>query len=439
MTDNKKGRPGDWRDRDRISGELGSTMLVEAAAGTGKTTNMMSRMANLVSSGSARVENIAAVTFTRKAAAELRDRFRVELEKRVAEASGRERELLSQALEHIERCYIGTIHSFCARLLRERPIEAGVGISFREIEDDEDNELKRKAWDEFMSTLFTSPDKLADELLARGIYPETLFDTFEIITEYPDVDAWPVGATPKPDFAPARQPIMDYWRRVDELLSLLLGTDFGRDALMPALFAVHRAITHTDFKDDIQFAALLSRFESVPTVVQKNWPRKQLALDEKQAWANISENFAAPLVTQWREYCYPPVIKAVMRAVDIYKALKEESGGLNFQDLLMKAAASGVAIVTPRTAISGPARLSTAIPRNVAARAFITGAPFLAALSSHCRPTLLDGATTHFSSISRSRHTPISSVINLFISSLLLQIDAFTLLTSYFGNYIKRV
>ncbi|HPI75970.1 MAG TPA: UvrD-helicase domain-containing protein, partial [bacterium] len=111
MTENNKEAMGDKRDRERISRELNTTMLVEAAAGTGKTTSMMSRMANLVSSGEARVENIAAVTFTRKAAAELRDRFRVELEKRVNDASGRERELLSQALEHIERCYIGTIHS----------------------------------------------------------------------------------------------------------------------------------------------------------------------------------------------------------------------------------------------------------------------------------------------------------------------------------------
>ncbi|HOC93774.1 MAG TPA: UvrD-helicase domain-containing protein [bacterium] len=340
MNDNNKKALEDKRDRERISRELNTTMLVEAAAGTGKTTSMMSRMANLVSSGEARVENIAAVTFTRKAAAELRDRFRVELEKRVNDASGRERELLSQALEHIERCYIGTIHSFCARLLRERPIEAGVGISFREIEQEDDNELKQKAWDVFMSSIYTSSDNLYKELIERGIYPETLFETFKILTDYPDVDEWPAGDASKPDFSPALQPVMDYWRRVDALLPMLRGVDFGNDKLMPALFSVHRAISHTDFSDDIQFAALLSRFEKVPTIVQKNWPRgKDQALDEKMAWASISENHAVPLVRQWREYCYPPVMEAVKRAVGTYEKLKAESGGLNFQGLLMKAAA----------------------------------------------------------------------------------------------------
>ncbi len=333
-------RQEDEDNRNKIKHELNTTMLVEAAAGTGKTTSMVSRMANLVSSGEACVENIAAVTFTRKAAAELRDRFRVELDKRVNDASGRERELLKQALEHVERCYIGTIHSFCARLLRERPIEAGVGISFREIEQEDDNELKQKAWDVFMSSIYTSSDNLYKELSKRGIYPESLFETFNIITEYPDVDEWPVGATPKPDFSPARQPIMDYWRRVDELLPSLRKLDFGNDKLMPAIFSVHRAINHTDFNDDTQFAALLSRFEKVPGIIQNNWPRgKEQALDEKAAWANISENFGAPLITQWREYCYPPVMEAVKRAVAIYEKLKAESGGLNFQDLLMKAAA----------------------------------------------------------------------------------------------------
>ena len=71
--------------RRRIRTELGRSMLVEAAAGTGKTTSIVERMIALLASGSCRrVGQLAAVTFTRKAAAELRARFRVAVEREVA-------------------------------------------------------------------------------------------------------------------------------------------------------------------------------------------------------------------------------------------------------------------------------------------------------------------------------------------------------------------
>ena len=96
-------------------------MLVEAAAGTGKTTSLVARMINLLREGRCRVDQIAAVTFTRKAAAELRSRFQLGLEKAARAAQGVEKARLGEAIAHVERCFIGTIHSFCGHLLRERP------------------------------------------------------------------------------------------------------------------------------------------------------------------------------------------------------------------------------------------------------------------------------------------------------------------------------
>ena len=103
-------------------------MLVEAAAGTGKTTSMVGRMVALLRAGKCRIDTLAAVTFTRKSTAELRARFQIELERAAAAESGAAGERLAEALAHVERCFIGTIHSFCGRLLRERPIEAGVDL-----------------------------------------------------------------------------------------------------------------------------------------------------------------------------------------------------------------------------------------------------------------------------------------------------------------------
>ncbi|MDX1662072.1 MAG: UvrD-helicase domain-containing protein, partial [Gemmatimonadota bacterium] len=79
--------PPDQDQRDRIVEDLDTSLLVEAGAGSGKTTALLERMVALVATGEAEVHEIAAVTFTKKAAAELREKFQIELE----EAIGRVR------------------------------------------------------------------------------------------------------------------------------------------------------------------------------------------------------------------------------------------------------------------------------------------------------------------------------------------------------------
>ena len=157
---NRVKTPPDQDQRDIVLNELDKTLLVEAAAGTGKTTGMIGRMVNLLASGKCSIDALAAVTFTRKAAAELRARFQVELERASRSAETGHRKLLSEALSRIERCFIGTIHSFCARMLRERPVEAGVDLAFEEIDEAADQELRRLAWDEYVADLYAtdSPD-----------------------------------------------------------------------------------------------------------------------------------------------------------------------------------------------------------------------------------------------------------------------------------------
>ena len=72
--------------RDRIKTELHCNFMVEAAAGTGKTTCIVNRMVQLVAKGACDVDRLVAVTFTRKAAAELRDRFQTGLRRAATEA-----------------------------------------------------------------------------------------------------------------------------------------------------------------------------------------------------------------------------------------------------------------------------------------------------------------------------------------------------------------
>ncbi|GLZ51349.1 UvrD-helicase domain-containing protein [Actinomycetospora sp. NBRC 106378] len=98
--------------RDRIRNDLDSTLFVDAGAGSGKTTVLVDRIVRLVESG-VPLRHIAAVTFTEKAAAELRDRLRESLE----EAG------LDDACRELDGAAIGTLHSFARRILSEHPLE----------------------------------------------------------------------------------------------------------------------------------------------------------------------------------------------------------------------------------------------------------------------------------------------------------------------------
>src|SRR5205814_1969861 len=114
----------DARARERIQTDLGATLVVEAAAGTGKTTELVARIVALVRTGRTTLDRILSVTFTDLAAGEMKLRLRSELEEARAAATVEERDRLTAALERLEAAPIGTIHSFCADLLREGPGEA---------------------------------------------------------------------------------------------------------------------------------------------------------------------------------------------------------------------------------------------------------------------------------------------------------------------------
>src|SRR5688572_32310499 len=87
----------DQHDRDLISHALDSTLIVEAAAGTGKTTELVHRIVRVIETGSADVTEIACVTFTEKAAGELKLRLREALEEARRAASARETAGLAKA------------------------------------------------------------------------------------------------------------------------------------------------------------------------------------------------------------------------------------------------------------------------------------------------------------------------------------------------------
>src|SRR5204863_3789013 len=144
------------------------------------------------------IEQMAAVTFTRKAASELRGRFHLALEARLAsartaKAPKEEIRRLHLALSNLERFFAGTIHSFCARLLRERPVESGVSPGFTELDEVQDLELRKRAWRDFVTEERSVGTPLIHELLGTGVKPADLDRAFGVICDNEDV-VFPPGA-----------------------------------------------------------------------------------------------------------------------------------------------------------------------------------------------------------------------------------------------------
>jgi ATP-dependent exoDNAse (exonuclease V) beta subunit len=137
----------DQNAREQIRHDFDRNMVVEAAAGTGKTSELVERIIGLLGSGKASVGQIIAVTFTEKAAGELKLRLRSELDKaRRQSVEATRRQNLENALVHLEEARLNTIHGLCADLLRERPVEARVDPEFEVMTEVQSRSLYRESF-----------------------------------------------------------------------------------------------------------------------------------------------------------------------------------------------------------------------------------------------------------------------------------------------------
>ncbi|MGH8014379.1 MAG: UvrD-helicase domain-containing protein [Candidatus Binataceae bacterium] len=159
----------DARVRERIRTDLDTTLIIEAAAGTGKTTALVSRIVAVVASGRSTLDRLVAVTFTEKAAGELKLRLRAQIESARHDPAldGASRKRLTAALPRLEEARIGTIHAFCADLLRERPVEAQIDPGFEVAPEDVTGTLFNTAFDRWFERTLAAPEEGVRRVLRR--------------------------------------------------------------------------------------------------------------------------------------------------------------------------------------------------------------------------------------------------------------------------------
>jgi len=147
--------------RERIRSDTDATLFVEAGAGSGKTHALVDRVTTLVLRDGVPLRTIAAVTFTEKAGAELRDRLRVEFEKA---RKGPSRDLADAALDDLDSASIGTLHAFAQQILLAHPIEAGLPPLIDVLDEVGSSVAFEERWAELQQQLLDD-DSIAEPLL----------------------------------------------------------------------------------------------------------------------------------------------------------------------------------------------------------------------------------------------------------------------------------
>jgi ATP-dependent exoDNAse (exonuclease V) beta subunit len=160
----------DAEGRRAIATALDDTLVVEAAAGTGKTTELVNRIVRILASGRAKVRGIVAVTFTEKAAGELKLRLREALDIARRDASVAERDALNDALQYLEEAHVNTIHGFCSELLRERPVEARVDPLFSVLTESQAGRLFDQAFAAWIQAQLQDPPEGVRRALRRSVW-----------------------------------------------------------------------------------------------------------------------------------------------------------------------------------------------------------------------------------------------------------------------------
>jgi ATP-dependent exoDNAse (exonuclease V) beta subunit len=339
----------DAAERDRIRTSLDETLVVEAAAGTGKTSALVGRLVNVLAEGRGTVQTIAALTFTEKAAGELKLRLRagLEEERRKAGQGSARHARLEDAIAHLEEARVSTIHGFCNDLLHERPVEARVDPRFEVLPDAEAQALYRRAFDGWLTETLEAPPEGVRRALRRrardGDPVARLRQAGWQLAGWRDFRApWQRRAWDR------QQAIAALVSRVNALAAALTGCSTPADTFYADLWPLRR------FSDDVRTRERVSprdddrleaglielRGERTFRSPHRGHPRNYRGHVSRDDILKSHAELVDALETFARDAdadLAALVQRELLETVDRYEALKTRAAALDFVDLLLRA------------------------------------------------------------------------------------------------------
>jgi ATP-dependent helicase/nuclease subunit A len=341
----EKKRAADQDVRDRIVSDLGTSFLVEAAAGTGKTTLLVDRVMSIISKNAARLPETAAITFTEKAAGELKIKLRGRIEKKLRESTKELRPQFTLALSDLDQMPVSTIHSFAAELIRERPVEAGVDPEFGVADELMASLVGEEAWDEWMAEQMSGENEPLRRAMESGIAAEArgrskayLQGAVEVLIEHRDL-------LPQLSLSPkcSEKDILDSVRRAGALIEGLAG-DCQAYCTAPeedqGASIITAASKWWDARQVESPDALIKWLQKDPGIGakgnQKYWRPKEKLKEVKESLGELKE-----LVSDTRKKITHCVLSDLLESLkpflEHYQEAKDRAGLLDFTDLLLVA------------------------------------------------------------------------------------------------------
>lgn len=327
----------DHAERETIRTALDENLVVLAGAGAGKTYALVERLVCTLRAGKAAPSEMAAITFTRKAAGEMRARLHARLRQEAEQSAGDERHRIREAQSHIDQCFIGTIHAFCGRILREWPAPVGLPPDFTEIEPREETRLNRVAWDRFIEARYQADDPRLHQLEALDVRPSDLYDFFVQRHAYREVPLKETN-TPRPDLDHAVDAVHALMDEIEAHAPDVLPK--GADPCMETVDRARHFLEHHGLHNDGDAVRLLDYFAGEPSVKVTYWGehRDFATTLRDERLPDLDANILQPVLRQWRQFVYRHVVDLIEDAVAFYEALRTERGQLTFHDLLLKTA-----------------------------------------------------------------------------------------------------
>ena len=333
---------GDKAARDRIRNSLHESLIVEASAGTGKTTELIERIKNVLAEGLTTVDRIVAVTFTHKAAGELKIRLRQRLDEGRATATDEARDRLEQALEQLEEASIGTIHGFCAQILRARPVEARVDPAFEEMTEPEAARLYDRAFRKWFAGQLDRDSPGLRRALARlasdsGSPMDTLKYAGRNLIEWRDFKTgW---RREEYDRDAAVDGLLAHARRVWQDAAQCTRTSDGLFACLRPLREMLGWIDRGNVRDYDTLEAVLLRLgrDIPPSKLRKGRGAYAPGVDREQLHGDCVRLLES--IAQFREASGASLAcelhSEMQGLLTEYEALKQSTGKLDFLDLLL--------------------------------------------------------------------------------------------------------
>ena len=194
-------------EQNRAIETLDKSILVSAAAGSGKTAVLVQRIINIILSGKADVDEMLVVTFTKAAADEMRLKLARAIKKRMKEDPDNRAKLREQ-LNKLYRSYISTFDSFAVRVIREFFYETDIEPDFRACDEVQSELLKNEALDALLEEAFVCDELIAgasfrsflrlySEERSENAFKDNLLSAYAKLRSMPDYWDWAYASVEK--------------------------------------------------------------------------------------------------------------------------------------------------------------------------------------------------------------------------------------------------